>query len=120
MNESTKPQLSFTLDATWAAGVLRVDAIRRGGTLALGAAWRETGGADDITAALEDLADAAGGDPSPEELDSLVDAVEEAGCMPPAQIAISLEDALRMRAELDAVIAGLSRFNPARAERGAA
>lgn len=110
-NTSKKPQLSINLNEDWTRGQLRVDAIRNHTLVQMAAAWCEPGGQDDIVAALDQLADVVSGDPSPEELDSAVEVLDDAGCETLPLAEIGLEDALRLRAELDAVITALARFN---------
>jgi hypothetical protein len=127
MNESCKPQLSVSLDSTWSRAVLRVDAIRSDTLYQLGATWAEDDGREDITEALDRLAELAVGSPTAAELDAGIDALDDAGCSEHADVRIGLADAVRLRAELDAAIAKLSRFGTAAAkvvphqrERGAA
>lgn len=120
MTASRKPQLSIRVSEDWSRGRLRVDAVRTETLRQMGAAWAEPGGQDDIIAALDTLAELAVGDPSPEELDAAVDRLEDVSCETRPEVEFGLEDALRMRDELDAVIAKLSRFNPQRAARRSA
>lgn len=101
------PELSATLSADWLTGRLRVDALRRSLVLSLAAAWRENDG--DVMDAFDKLADALDGDPSAAELSARVQAVENLST-DDAHAEIGLKTALRLRAELDAVIGTLSRF----------
>ncbi|MFD3802595.1 hypothetical protein ACFWTC_02975 [Streptomyces sp. NPDC058619] len=113
---AAQPQLSVRLDATWMHGILRADKIRHDTLVSLATAWADDEGRDLIVAALDALA-AAMQSPREGELDSLVEAVEDAAGMDDAEIRIDLHDALRLRNDLDAVIEKLARFNPAVAAR---
>ncbi|MEV5140315.1 hypothetical protein AB0K71_06100 [Streptomyces syringium] len=124
---SKTPGLSFSLAADGLHIVLRADQIRHDTITGLVAEWQETGTPDDVTSAIEDLAEACRHDreADPAEVDARVEDVEAAACMGAARLVISLADAVRLRAELDAVIEGRNRFGaPAvphqRAEGGAA
>ncbi|MEI5100363.1 hypothetical protein RB200_19775 [Streptomyces sp. PmtG] len=116
MNESSKPPLSITLRSDWLAAYLRVDQIRHDTLVSLVAAWSDPEAREDIVAQLDALAEAVAS-PREGELDALVEAVEGAAGMDDAQIEVRLDDAVRLRGELDAVIEQLARFNRARAER---
>ncbi|MFH8792261.1 hypothetical protein [Streptomyces sp. NPDC017941] len=118
MNESTNPPLSFNPRVDHLAGILRVDRIRHDTLVSLVAGWSDPETRDDIEAQLEALAEAMSS-PREGELDALVQNVEDAAAMDYAQIELDLTNALRLRDELDGVIARLARFNPARAERPA-
>ncbi|HEX5567418.1 MAG TPA: hypothetical protein VFY14_10930 [Streptomyces sp.] len=112
---STNPQLSFSLRSDWLRGRLRADTIRHTTILGLAQAW-----ADDEQAVMDTLDNRAqASTPSPEERDALVQAVEDTTDLGPAHVEIDLATALRMRDELDAMIAKLSRFNPKAATRTA-
>ncbi|MFH9072741.1 hypothetical protein [Streptomyces alboflavus] len=117
MNESTNPQLSFSLRADALAAILRVDQIRHDTLVSLVATWASDDEArDDVIAQLDALAEAVAS-PREGELDALVEQVEDAAAMDDAQVEVDLAAALRLRDELDEAITALSRFNPARAER---
>ncbi|QCX81116.1 hypothetical protein C9F11_37665 [Streptomyces sp. YIM 121038] len=116
MTESSKPQLSFSLRSDWLAAYLRVDQIRHDTLVGLVAAWSDPDARDDVLAQLDALAETVAS-PREGELDALVEQVEGAAGMDDAQVEVRLDDALRLRAELDAVIAKLGRFNPDRVER---
>ncbi|MFE2323624.1 hypothetical protein ACFXD5_06820 [Streptomyces sp. NPDC059385] len=113
---SREPGLSVRVDATWLSGILRADEIRRDTLVSLVQHWGDDDARADIICQLDALAEA---DTSPREgeLDHLVEAVESAAAMDDAEVRIDLTAALRLRAELDAVIETLGRFNPARAAR---
>lgn len=112
MTESTNPQLSFSTSADWLTGLLRVDQIRRDTLASLATAWADDEGREQITAQLDALAEAVSS-PREGELDALVEAVEGAAGMDEAHITVGMSDLLRLRAELDAVIAAtVGRFNP--------
>ncbi|MFJ3170597.1 hypothetical protein ACIPJK_07405 [Streptomyces roseus] len=111
-----EPGLSLRLDATWLAGILRADQIRRDTLISLATAWASDEGREDIALHLDALAEAMQS-PRDGELDHLVEAVQGAASMDDAEVRIDLHTALRLRAELDAVIATLGRFNPAAAAR---
>lgn len=124
MTDSTNPDLSFSLYSDWLRCVLRVDAIRRDTLHQLGQTWAEDDGRADIERALDALAELTVGSATATELDAAVDAVDDAGCSEHADVRITLPEALRLRGELDSVIARLSRFGAKvpqqRTERGAA
>lgn len=111
-----EPGLSVRVDATWLAGILRADQIRRDTLVSLAVAWGSDEGREDITLQLDALAEAMQA-PREGELDHLINAVEGAAGMHDAETRIDLHTALRLRTELDAVIAKLGRFNPAAARR---
>jgi hypothetical protein len=111
-----EPGLSFRVDATWLAGILRADQIRHDTLVSLVAHWGNDEAREDILRQLDALADAVGS-PREGELDSLVDAVEDAAAMDDAETRIDLHTALRLRNELNAVIRKLGRFNPAAVAR---
>ncbi|MFF3622370.1 hypothetical protein [Streptomyces sp. NPDC002467] len=110
-----EPGLSFRLDVTWLYGILRADAIRRDTLVSLVQTWAEDGAREDVIDQLDALAEAVQS-PREGELDGLLEAVESAAAMDDAEVRIDLHAALRLRAELDAVIAKLARFNPTRVE----
>ncbi|MFD5509166.1 hypothetical protein ACFWIB_15495 [Streptomyces sp. NPDC127051] len=110
-NPSREPGLSFRLDATWLSGILRADQIRRDTLLSLAVAWSTDEGREDLTLQLDALAEAMQS-PRDGELDNLLDAIEGAAAIDDAETRIDLAAALRLRDELDAVIAVLGRFNP--------
>lgn len=114
-NPSHEPGLSVRLDATWAAGILRADQIRRDTLVELVAHWGSDEARADIIAQLDALAEAVTS-PREGELDALVQHVEDAAAMDDAETELDLHTALRLRAELDSAIEKLSRFNPARAD----
>ncbi|MFI8278565.1 hypothetical protein ACIGBH_27565 [Streptomyces sp. NPDC085929] len=111
-----EPGLSVRLDATWLHGILRADQIRRDTLLSLVATWADDDTRADTVLCLDALAEAVQS-PREGELDGLLGAVEDAAGMDDAEVRIDLHTALRLRAELDAAIAKLARFNPAAAIR---
>ncbi|MFJ9029758.1 hypothetical protein ACIRQP_14740 [Streptomyces sp. NPDC102274] len=113
LNPSAKPPLSVRLRSDWLRGILRADLIRHDTLLGLVAHWSDDDAKHDVLLQLDALADAMSG-PREGELDALVERVEDAAALDTAEIEIGLSDALRLRDELDAVIASLSRFNPQR------
>ena len=116
-NPSTNPQLSIRLRSDWLAAILRVDAIERHTLLGLVQHWSDPQARDEVIDALDALAESWQSPRSAAELDGLVDDVADRAVLEDAQIDVSLADALRLRAELDAVIGTLSRFNPSRFPR---
>ncbi|MCZ7413104.1 hypothetical protein [Streptomyces sp. WMMC897] len=107
---SRRPQMSFGVTEDWLQGRLRVDEIRRRTLLDLAAAWRE--GEAGVMAAIDRLAEAVEGDPSPDELDQLTEAVEDVAAMDDAAVLVPMGELLRLRDELDAAIAQTAgRFN---------
>ncbi|MFD9569932.1 hypothetical protein ACFWBI_08820 [Streptomyces sp. NPDC059982] len=112
-NPSREPGLSIRLDAGWFAGLLRADQIRRDTLLSLAVAWGTDEGRDDLTLQLDALAEAMHSPRGDGELDQLLDAVEGAAGMDDAETVLDLARLLRLRDELDAVIAAVGRFNPA-------
>ena len=113
MSESSKPPLSFTTGANALHGLLRADRIRLDTLLSLVAGWDDPDARDDVIAQLDALAEAVRS-PREGELDALVEQVEAAAGMDDARIEVQSPDLVRMRDELDAVIAGTAgRFNPA-------
>ncbi|MGW1071509.1 hypothetical protein [Streptomyces sp. NPDC002537] len=124
-----KPGLSFSLTSDGLGIVLRADQIRHDTITGLVAEWQEPGAQDDVAQALEHLADVAhpGADVHPAVLDARVEAVEDAACMSLPRMAVSWDDAERLRDQLDALLARRSQqFGPPaglprqRAEGGAA
>jgi len=113
-NPSSEPQMSVRLRADWLAAVLRVDRVRHDTLVSLAVAWGSDEAREDISLQLDALAEAMHS-PREGELDHLVQNVEDAAAMDDAETLIDLHTALRLRAELDAAIAKLARFNPARA-----
>lgn len=111
LTPSKKPGLSFSLTSDWLTALLRVDQIRHDTLVSLVTGWADDDARDDVIAALDDLAEAMQS-PREGELDALVEAVEGAAAMDYPQVEFGLPDALRLRAELDAVIERLARFNP--------
>jgi hypothetical protein len=112
MNESSKPPLSFTTGSNRLHGVLRADQVRLDTLLSLVAGWEDPKTRDDVIAQLDALAEAVAS-PREGELDQLVEQVEDAAGMDTAHIEVRTPDLVRMRDELDAVIAGTAgRFNP--------
>ena len=100
-----EPGLSIRHDMTWLTGILRADQIRRDTLVALVQHWASDEARTDIIAE-------AVTSPREGELDALVQHVEDAAAMDDAQTRLDLAAALRLRGELDAVIAKLARFNP--------
>ncbi|MFF5589683.1 hypothetical protein [Streptomyces hygroscopicus] len=122
LTPSRRPGFSFSLTADWLRGLHRVDQIRHDTLVSLVTGWADDDTRDDVIAALDDLAKAMQS-PREGELDALVEAVEGAASMDYPQQEFGLADALRLRAELDAVIERLARFNPSvvvPGQRGAA
>ncbi|MFB6809460.1 hypothetical protein [Streptomyces sp. NPDC056387] len=115
-NPSREPGLSIRLDATWLSGILRADQIRRDTLVSLVATWGSDEAREDVVLQLDALAEAVTS-PREGELDALIEAVESAAAMDDAEIRMDLHTALRLRAELDAAIAKLGRFNPAAVAR---
>lgn len=111
-----EPGLSVRVDATWLAGIIRVDQIRHDTLVSLVARWGSDDAREDILRQLDALAEAVCS-PREGELDSLVGAVEDAAAMDDAETVIDLHTALRIRTELDAVIEKLGRFNKATVAR---
>ncbi|MGK5731400.1 hypothetical protein [Streptomyces sp. URMC 124] len=103
---SKKPGLSFSSTADGLQVVLRADQIRHDTITGLVAEWHEEGGRDDVEGALADLAEVChpGRDPRPAEVDAALEAVEDAACLGWARMTISFDDAVQLRAELDALI----------------
>ncbi|MEU6758022.1 hypothetical protein [Streptomyces sp. NPDC046685] len=117
-NPSPEPQLSVRLRVDWLSAVLRADQIRHDTLVSLVAHWGNDEAREDILNQLGALAEAVTS-PREGELDHLVQAVEDAAAMDDAEVEIDLHAALRLRAELDAVIEKLGRFNPAGVVRSA-
>ncbi|MEW1638597.1 hypothetical protein AB0469_31635 [Streptomyces sp. NPDC093801] len=115
-NPSREPGLSIRPDTMWLAGILRADQIRRDTLVSLVATWGDDEAREDILLQLDALAEAVAS-PREGELDHLIGAVEDAAAMDDAEVRIDLAAALRLRAELDAVIETLGRFNPAAVAR---
>ncbi|MEV8477843.1 hypothetical protein [Streptomyces sp. NPDC051173] len=130
VHPSKKPGLSFSPTSDGLGIVLRADLIRHDTITGLVAEWQEQGAQDDVEAALERLADVAhsGADVYPAEVDARVEEVEAAACMGDAQLVIGFDDAVRLHAELDALIklrssrfgGSAGRIPQQRRERGAA
>ncbi|MFG2617754.1 hypothetical protein ACGFXC_08995 [Streptomyces sp. NPDC048507] len=114
-NPSREPGLSIRLDTGWFAGLLRADQIRRDTLTSLAVAWGTEEGRDDLVLQLDALAEAMSSARGDGELDHLLDAVEGAAGMDDAEVTVDLGRLLRLRAELDAAITVLARFNPAAA-----
>lgn len=116
MNESSKPQLSFSLGSNHLHGILRADRIRTDTLVSLVAHWADPDARDDVITQLDALADAVQS-PREGELDALIEQVEDAAGMDTAHIEVDMAELLRLRAELDAVIAATAgRFNPQRSQ----
>lgn len=109
LEEPKSPVLSVRTDATWSRAVLRVDAIQRRALREMAAAWNETGGEDDIVSAMSVLADVVTGDTTVEEEDAAVEAVSDAAVLQDAEAELTLDQARRLRSELDAAIARMER-----------
>lgn len=107
--QSQVPGLSFRVGVTWGRGVLRVDAIQRQALLEMGKAWNTTAAADDIVESLSRLGDVVASDSLEGEEDEAAEGVAEAAMLQEAEVEITLDEALRLRSELDAVIEKLSR-----------
>lgn len=114
MPESRTPGFSFGLTGDHLKGRLRVDAIQDAAVLDMAGQWLEadndgTTGDTAVINTVDLLAEALTGDPTVEERDALVDAVESAAGMQGAEVEFGLADALRLRQELDVVIRRLAR-----------
>ena len=108
--EGPKAQgLSVRTDAVWSRAVLRVDAIQARTLRTMAETWHETGGEDDISTAMTVLADTVTGDSTVEEEDAAAEAVANAAVLQDAEVELTLDQARRLRAELDAVIARMER-----------
>lgn len=108
---SSEPGMSVRLRPDWLAAILRADQIRHDTLVSLVAHWASEEARQDVIAQLDALADAVTA-PREGELDALVQHVEDAAAMDDAETGLDLHAALRLRDELDAVIAVLGRFNP--------
>lgn len=125
---SKHPQFAFSLTGDHLQGRLRVDHIQDTAVGDMAREWLEadtdgTTGDAAVINAVDLLANAMQGDPTAEERDALVDAVESAAGMQAAEVTFDLATALRLRQELDVVIGRLARFGGAVAlpgQRGAA
>lgn len=102
LRPSRKPGLSFNVTSDWLQGRLRVDRIQRDTILAIATAWRDDEAG--VMAALDRLADALGGDPSPEELDALVQAAEDTTSMDAAVVTLPMPELARLRDEAQAAV----------------
>lgn len=109
LGEPKSPVLSARTDATWSRAVLRVDAIQGRALREMAAAWNETGGEDDIVSSMSVLADVVAGDTTVEEEDAAAEAVADAAVLQQAEVELSLDQARRLRSELDAAIARMER-----------
>lgn len=107
--QTTNPDLSIRTDEAWTRGILRADIIRHNTILDLADAYRED--PDSVTTALAALADALTGNPTPEERDALIEAVD-ATTTGDATTDLTLHHAKRLRDELNTVVNRLGRFNP--------
>jgi hypothetical protein len=114
MNQSSKPQLSFSVGTNQLHGVLRNDHNRRDTLVQLVQHWAEDDARDDVINQLDALAEAIQS-PREGELDALIERVEDAAAMDTAHTEINMHELLRLRDELDAVIAATAgRFNRSR------
>lgn len=116
MNESSKPQLSFSLGANHLHGVLRVDQISTDTLMQLVAKWSDPDVRDEVIEALDELAAVVQGIRREGELDAALDQVEDVASMDTAQVEVAIPDVRRLLAELAEVERVTSRFN----SRGAA
>lgn len=114
----TAPGLSVRTDAMWSRAVLRVDAIQTRALREMAATWNEAGGEDDIVSAMSVLADTVAGDTTVEEEDAAVEAVAGAAILQDAEVELTLDQARRLRAELDAAIARMERRDTTGIEAG--
>lgn len=112
------PDLSVRTDAMWSRAVLRVDGIQTRALREMAETWHETGGEDDIVSAMSVLADTVAGDTTVEEEDAAVEALEGAAMLQDAEVSLTLEQARRLRAELDAAIARMERRDTTGIEAG--
>ena len=103
------PGLAVRTDAMWSCAVLRVDAIQHRTLREMAATWHEAGGEDDIVSTMSVLADSVTGDTTIEEEDAAVEAVADAAILQDAEVELTLDQARRLRSELDAVIARIAR-----------
>lgn len=118
MPESSKPSLSFSTGTNKLHGVLRADKVRFDTLVSLVQHWADEESRDGVIAQLDALAEAVTS-PREGELDALVEHIEAGAAMDDAQVEVGMADLLRMRDELDAVIAETAgRFNSGRS-RGA-
>jgi hypothetical protein len=116
MSDSSKPQLSFTTGANGLHGLLRADDLRLDTLIGLVATWDDPEAREDVINQLDALAEAVTS-PREGELDALVQQVEDAAGMDTSHIEVKMPDLIRLRDELDRVIAGTAgRFNPAHSQ----
>ena len=111
-NPAQQPGLSVRLDATWMAGILRVDQIRRDTLVSLVQHWGCDEAREDIIAQLDALAEAVNY-PRDGELDALVQAVEDSASMDDAEVRIDLHAMRRLNVDLYEPTATVSRFGRA-------
>lgn len=116
---SREPGLSIRPDITRLSGILRADQIRHDTLVSLVAGWGDEDTRETVIAQLDSLAETMAS-PREGELDHVVNAVEDAASMDDAEVALDWARLLRLRDELDAVIAAtLGRFNPGAVARPA-
>ncbi|MDQ3030511.1 MAG: hypothetical protein M3R09_10910 [Actinomycetota bacterium] len=96
--------------------VLRVDQIRHNTLTELVTHWDSNAAQKEILLSLDNLSEAVTVSRDGEQ-DDLVQQVEDAAAMADAEVELDLANALRLRNQLDKVIATLARFNPAAAAR---
>ncbi len=114
MNHSSKPQLSFSVGTNQLHGILRADQVRTDTLVSLVAHWADDDARDDVINQLDALAEALQS-PREGELDALIERVEDAAAMHDAEVEVGMHELLRLRDELDAVIAATAgRFNRSR------
>ena len=118
MTTSTKPQLSIESARGGLLALLRVDQIRTDTLVSLTAGWADEDDRDHVVARLDDLSVVVQSPRHEGELDERLEQLEAAAGMDGAHVALSLSDALRLRGELDRVIARMERM--AALQRGAA
>lgn len=120
MNESTNPQLSFSLRSDWLQGVLRADQVRYDTLVQLVAGWGDEDTRDAVIEALDHLAEVVRSPRAEGVLDAAVDNVEGVAGMETAQVEVDQFTAVRLYGELGRLVKVLCRFRiPRQNRRGA-